>query len=311
MKARTIHAMEEPHTTSDQSAATGQTPGDVIAELRSRIRERWEGFSPAARAVCRSLAERSAEELLFLSAVELGAEAKTSNATVIRTVQALGYSGLAELKAKIAAPFSRSTRPEWRARKRVESTGDDLENVWQRVLAESLERIELMQPTFSLSDYQHAVQLLLDARHTLTYGFGASFVAADHLALILRRAGLRSSCLQAGGFRLADDLLGIEGGDVVVLFAPGRSVVEVEILLEQTRAVGAASVLITDDPASKLAEQVTVTLHSPTTPTGLTGEPLTSIVVADVLAQGVAASDVEKAVATSERLTNLRRRLSF
>jgi DNA-binding MurR/RpiR family transcriptional regulator len=70
-------------------------------------------------------------------------------------------------------------------------------------------------------------------------------------------------------------------------------------------------VLITEDPASKLAEQVTVTLHSPTTPTGLTGEPLTSIIVADVLAQGVAAANVEQSVEASERLTNLRRRLGF
>jgi DNA-binding MurR/RpiR family transcriptional regulator len=301
--------MDERRSTSDQAGA--DTPVEVIADLRSRIRERWEGFSPAARAVCRSLAERSAEEILFLTAAELGAEAKTSNATVIRTVQALGYTGLAELKAKIAAPFSRSARPELRARKRVESSHGDLENVWQRVLAESFDRIELLQPTFSLSSYQHAVQLLLDAKQTLVYGFGASFVAADHLALILRRVGLRSTCLQAGGFRLADDLLGIGPGDVVVLFAPGRSVVEVEILLEQAKAVGAAIVFITDDPTSEIADRVTVTLHSPTTPTGLTGEPLTSIIVADVLAQGVAATDVEKSVEASERLTDLRRRLGF
>jgi len=296
---------------NDARSTTGETQAEVIADLRSRIRERWEGFSPAARAVCRSLAERSAEELLFLSAVELGAEAKTSNATVVRTVQALGYTGLAELKARIAAPFTRSNRPELRARKRVESSGGDLENLWQRVLAESMDRIELLQPTFSLDRYQQAVQLLLDANNTLTYGFGASFVAADHLTLILRRVGLRSSTLQAGGFRLADDLLGIGSGDVVVLFAPGRSVVEVETLVDQARTVGASTVLITDDPASKLAEQVTVTLQSPTTPTGLTGEPLTSIIVADVLAQGVAAANVEQSVEASERLTALRHRLGF
>jgi len=302
--------MDEPRDAST-NAVTAATQADVIADLRSRIRERWEGFSPAARAVSRSLAERSAEELLFLSAADLGAETKTSNATVIRTVQALGYSGLAELKAKIAAPFTRTNRPEIRARKRVESTGGDLENVWHQVLAESLDRLELMQPTFSLDTYQHAVQLLLDARNTLTYGFGASFVAADHLALVLRRVGLRVTTLQAGGFRLADELLGIGAGDVVVFFAPGRPVIEVEVLFERARDIGAATVLVTEDPSSKLAGEVTVTLHSPTTPTGLTGEPLTSIVVGDVLAQGVATLAAERSVEASERLSALRRRLGF
>jgi DNA-binding MurR/RpiR family transcriptional regulator len=302
--------MDEPRDAST-NAVTAATQADVIAELRSRIRDRWEGFSPAARAVSRSLAERTPEELLFLSAADLGAETKTSNATVIRTVQALGYSGLAELKAKIAAPFTQANRPVVRARKRVESTGGDLESVWHQVLAESVDRLELMQPTFSLDTYQHAVQLLLDAKQTLTYGFGASFVAADHLALVLRRVGLRVTALHAGGFRLADDLLAIGPGDVVVLFAPGRSVIEVDVLVDRARDVGAATVLVTEDPDSKLSRAVTVTLHSPTTPTGLTGEPLTSIVVGDVLAQGVATLAPARSVEASERLTALRRRLGF
>ena len=88
------------HDTAADSSA------EVISELRRRIREHWEAFSPAARSVCRALSERSAEQLVFVSAAELGAETKTSNATVVRTVQALGYSGLAELKAKLAAPIA-------------------------------------------------------------------------------------------------------------------------------------------------------------------------------------------------------------
>ncbi|WP_329481712.1 amidohydrolase family protein [Kribbella sp. NBC_01484] len=72
------------HDTAADSSA------EVISELRRRIREHWEGFSPAARSVCRALSERSAEQLVFVSAAELGAETKTSNATVVRTVQGDG-----------------------------------------------------------------------------------------------------------------------------------------------------------------------------------------------------------------------------
>jgi len=308
---RIIGYMDGPRVTpgADGDGSTDSSP-DVISELRTRIRDHWESFSPAARAVCRSLAERSGEQLLFVSALELGAETKTSNATVIRTVQALGYSGLAELKARIAEPFATTSRPE-RARRRVESTGGDLENVWDKVLAESADRIDRLRRTFSAEDYRYAIQLLLDAQQVVAYGFGASFVAAEHLALNLGRLGLRTRSISSGGFRLADDLLGIRRGDVVVLFAPARSTPDVEVLLDRTRAVGAAAILVTEDIEGRLAGEVAVALSSPTTPTGLTGEQLTSIVVADVLAQGVAAADVEKTVESSHRLTTLREQLGF
>ncbi len=287
------------------------TRNEAISDLRARIRKHWDGFSPAARAVCRSLSESSAEQLLFMSAIELGNETKTSNATVIRTLQALGYSGLADLKGRVAAPFTTNTRPELRARQRIESTGGDLSNVWERVAAESIDRVELLKRTFAIDDYQYAVQLLLGAGHITVYGFGASFIAAEHLALKLGRMGRRSRCIQSGGFRFADDLLAIERGDAVVVFAPARLLKEVEVLLDRSRAVGAATILVTDELMEQLADDVTVALHSPNTPTGMTAEPLTSIVIADALAQGVAASNVERTVESSHTLTTLREQLGF
>ena len=246
-----------------------------------------------------------------MSAAELGAETRTSNATVVRTLQSLGYLGLADLKGKVAASFTNNTLPEDRARRRVEATGGDFRRVWEQVTAESIERIELLRENISLDDYEEAIRLLLSAREITTYGFGASFVVAEHLALKLRRMGRRSRAIHSSGFRLADDLLGIERGDVVVLFAPARLLTDVEVLLDRVRTVGAGSVLITDELIGRLDEQVSVKLHAPNTPTGLTGEPVTSMVLADALAQGVAAADVERTVQTSHTLTTVRHQLGF
>jgi DNA-binding MurR/RpiR family transcriptional regulator len=294
-----------------EPADPGEGRNDGITDLRRRIREHWDGFSPAGRAVCRSLAESSAEHLLFMSAIDLGQESRTSNATVIRTLQALGYSGLPELKSKVAAPFTTSTRPELRARQRIEASGGDLPNVWARVHAESLDRIELMRTSFDLESYAHAVELLLSANRVITYGFGASTIAAVHLALKIRRIGRRARCIEAAGFPFADELLAIERGDVVVVFAPARLVTDVEVLLDRSRAVGAPTVLITDELGDQLRDDVTAVLHSPNTPTGLTGEPLTSLVLADALVQAMAASDVERSVESSHTLNALREQLGF
>lgn len=294
-----------------EPADPGEVRNEAITDLRRRIRDHWDGFSPAARAVCRSLAESSAEHLLFMSALDLGQESRTSNATVIRTLQALGYSGLPELKSRVAAPFTASARPELGARQRTEASGGDLPDVWERVHAESIDRLELLRSSFDLESYADAVELLLGANHVITYGFGASFVAAEHLALKIGRLGRRARCVGSAGFRFADDLLAIERGDVVVVFAPARLVTDVEVLLDRGRAVGAPTLLVTDELIDQLGGEVAAVLHSPDTPTGLTAEPLTSLVIADALAQGMAAANVERTVESSHTLTTLREQLGF
>ncbi|GAA3062080.1 hypothetical protein GCM10010464_27940 [Pseudonocardia yunnanensis] len=303
--------MDERDATHGIRDVIGATRNPAIDELRARIRENWDDFAPAAHAVCRRLAEITPEQLLYTTAADLGTETRTSNATVIRTLQRLGYSGLAELKGKVAGPFTSETSPVDRARRRIESTGGDLGNIWDRVTQESIDRIELLRSNFSLDRYSAAVGLLLAAREITAYGFGASYVVAEHLAMKLRRMGRRSRAVHSSGFRLADDLLGIEQGDAVVLFAPARLPTDVEVLIERSRAVGASTILVTDELVERLADAVSVVLEAPNTPTGLTGEPVSALVVADALAQAVAASDVERTVQASHTLTAVRRQLRF
>ena len=248
---------------------------------------------------------------MFVSAIELGAETKTSNATVVRTVQALGYSGLAELKAKLAEPFAGARLVEQRTRRRMESAGHEVQEIWGHVLTETDERLDQLRQTFAPEAYEHAVQLLLDAQEVVSYGFGALTVAAEHLHLKLARMGIRSRYIGSSGFRLADDLLAIESHDVVVLFAPARMTTDVEVLIDQCRAVGVPTVLVTEDTGGQIAGEVTVVVYAPTTPTGLTSEPLTSIIVADVLSQCVSVADVERTVGSSHRLSTLREQLGF
>src|SRR5262249_12030952 len=143
------------------------------------------------------------------------------------------------------------------------------------------------------------------------FGFGSSFVAAEHLTLKLRRLGRRARTIRSSGFGLPDDLLGIERGDVVVLFAPGRLLIDLDVLLDRVRAVRAPTVLLTAELAGQLKDSVAVSLIAPHSPTGLTGDAATAMVVADVLIQAVAAADPESTVENSHTLTTLRQQMGF
>ncbi len=306
-----ISYMMETDDTQTGPDVTGFTRNLGITELRARIREHWKALSPAAQGVCRILAEITPERLLYMSAVELGAETRTSNATVVRALQSLGYSGLAELKGKVAKPFSDTTAPSVRARRRAESTGGDLQIVWDKVVTEAVERIELLRTTFNLERYRRAVSILLGAREVAVFGFGSSFVVAEHLTMKLRRMGRRARTIRTSGFLLADDLVGIGQGDAVVVFDPGRIMIDIDVLLDRVRTVGAECVLVTDELEEQLAGSVSVVLRAPNTPTGLTGEPTNTMVLADALAQGIAASDVERAVEAVHTLNTLRQQLGY
>ena len=291
-------------------SVTSDTRNSGLVELRSRVRDAWGDLSKAERAVSGLLAGSAVERILSSSAAELGTESGTSNATVVRTLQKLGYAGLGDVKRRVAAPFSEPLAPEERVRQRLVLAGEDAGRIVSSIWDEATRQLDLARRSLSLENVTAAATLISRAGNVYVYGVGASSVAAAHLTLRLGRAGRAARQLD-DGFSLADALLPMRGGDVVVVFAPGRASVEVETILTRTRDVGAQTVLVTDELHELLAPRVAVSLHAPHTPTGLTAEVFTSILVGDVLAQTVAAMSPDVAVETSHTLTVLRSHLGY
>lgn len=294
----------EPFVTSD-------TENPAIAALRARITERWDDLSKTERAVCRVLIDMPTERLVYASAAELGAQSRTSNASVVRTLQTLGYSGLSELKHEVAAPFSSSVAPDIRLRQRLEHVGQDLQQIQREIWAEASELVELGSRANDDARYSDAVNLIVHADTVYCYGLGASGIASEHLALRLRRIGVPTRRLTTDGFKLADEVMSLGSRDVLVIFAPGRVTRDIEALLDHAQLVGSSVLLITDELLEQLAPRVTAALIAPHTPTGLTAEGLSGILVSDVLVQAVSAVGPDKALRSSQRLNDLRGRLGY
>jgi DNA-binding MurR/RpiR family transcriptional regulator len=277
--------------------------------LHATIRDLWGELSASERVVAQYLANTPPENLLFASAQELGTASGTSNATVVRALQRLGYAGLPALKRELAADFTSATAPEERLKQRIAHVGHDLEQIKDRVFDEAAERLEQCRRLLETDVLKQAVQTLADAREVLAYGVGASELAARHLVLKLRRAGRRARFVGATGFTMADEMLDLGRGDAVVILQPGRSLREFTVLTERARAVGASVVLVTDEPSSLLAGRADVVISAPHTPTGITAESLAGTVVMDTLVLALASLDEHRAVETSHQLTVLRGQL--
>ncbi|ATL29649.1 MurR/RpiR family transcriptional regulator [Streptomyces formicae] len=280
-----------------------------VDRLRAAVRDQWEALSASERAVAQYLASAPPESLLFASAQELGAASGTSNATVVRALQRLGYAGLPALKRELASDFTSAVAPEVRLKQRIAHVGRDLGDIWGDVFDEAQERIEharRLTPDDALRD---AVGVLAEAAEIHCYGVAASELAARHMALALGRIGRRARYVGATGFALADHLLGIRQGDAVVVFQPGRALAEISVLVDRARAVGARVVLMTDELAELYGGRVDAVLTAPHTPTGITAEALTALVVADAVLLALTTLDEGRAVDTSHQLTALREQL--
>lgn len=290
---------------------TSITDNSGLTVLRARVRNAWDTLSKAERAVSDLLAHSTAERILYASAADLGAETATSNATVIRTLQKLGYTGLSELKGQVAAPFSATVAPEVRLRQRIDHLGDNYDDISAGVWDEALERIELAKASLRSDAIAAAVHLLVRAQQIHIYGLGASGVSAEHLTVRLNRIGQPARRIHSDGFRLADELLPLHHTDVVVLFAPGRMIPEIDVILTRARDVDAKIILISDELGPQLGDRVTVHLTAPHTPTGMTAEALTPLLISDILVQAVTAVEPDRAVEASHTLTTLRTRLGY
>jgi DNA-binding MurR/RpiR family transcriptional regulator len=282
-----------------------------VAALRERIEQRWDQLSRTERTVARLLANTAPERLLYLSAQELGKQAGTSGATVVRAVQSLGYRGLPDLKRGLAISFSNEVPPETRALRRLESVGENVEGIWARVREEAAERLELAGESIDANVIGTAAATLLAASTVFSYGVGSSSIAAQHLATRLGRIGRSSRHLDDSGFRLADELLALSRRDAVVLFAPGRTVPDLHAIAERAAILECPIVVVGEEIPEALSGRAEVVIEAPHTPTGLTSEALTGILVGDALVHTMASADPETAVATNHELTRIRTSLGY
>ncbi|MGW7415182.1 MurR/RpiR family transcriptional regulator [Streptomyces sp. NPDC054863] len=280
-----------------------------VTRLRATIRDQWEELSASERAVAQYLVSAPVEQLLFASAQELGAASSTSNATVVRALQRLGYAGLPALKRELANDFTSAVAPEVRLKQRIAHVGQDLDSIWADVFDEAQERIDHCRRLTEPEALRRSVTVLAEAHEVFCYAIAASEPGARHLALALGRIGRRARFVSETGFALADQLLALGQGDAVVIFQPGRRLVELTVMMERARAVGAKVILVTDELGEAYADRVEAVLTAPHTPTGITAESLTGLLVADALILALATLDETRAVESSHQLTALREQL--
>jgi DNA-binding MurR/RpiR family transcriptional regulator len=274
----------------------------MIHHAADRIAAGLGGLAPAQRKVARFFTEHAAQ-LGFFSAAEIAARLGTSDATVVRTAQTLGYRGLADLKrallanapppeptpsARLGATLRHATTPT--------EVLDHVLDVHRAALEAARENLDERFPA--------AVALLAAAERIVLSGTGPSAAVAHYAAVLLGRVGRPAATITATGVSMADQALELRRGDALLLLAYTRLHTHAAVLIDLARRRRIPVLLVTDVLAG--VDGVDLAL---TCPRGLPGEQSShavTVLLLEAIAVALAAAERSRASTALHELNRLR-----
>jgi len=191
----------------------------------------------------------------------------------------------------------------------LEDLGSDPAAVLEHVLATEIELLHDARETLRAAEFTRALELIAGSQRVVIQGLGPNAPLAEYFASRLRRMRRAALSVGARGQALADALIDMRAGDVVVVLAYDRSSPEAELTLERARDLGLPSILITDTLGLALAGEFTVALSARRAGGGMFHLSAITVVVLDALLFGLAGRDRAGALAAADELQALRARI--
>ena len=225
--------MEQRNTFADRAAVASQR------------------LSTSEKAVIRFFQENR-EEVLVASAAALAAKIGTSDATVVRAAQVLGYSGLDDLRRHLADELRISLSPAARLTRTLGAVASNAGSALGVMVDVHIQALEKLRRDVTSALFEQAIGLLAKADRVMVFGIGPSSALANYFAIQLGRFGIESKSLTHTGLLLADEVHLLKKSDLVVALAYSRVYPEIESLLAEAGRIGAPTILLTDTLGSLL-----------------------------------------------------------
>ncbi|HAT1610443.1 TPA: MurR/RpiR family transcriptional regulator [Raoultella planticola] len=270
-----------------------------------RFRARAHQLSPRLLAVV-SYINENREVVLERTAMEIAAATQTSDATVVRAIQALGFAGLRELKQTMERWFGPSITSSEKMLSTVNALSCDVNSSIDFVLEGHQRACEVLSRPANRAAVAQAVALLSEARQVAIFGIGASGILAEYTGRLFSRIGLPSSVLNRTGFSLAEQLISLQRGDVMIMMGQKSPHREGMTALREARRLGIPTILLTQALDSRFSQEAQVVIDVPRG--GDNGRvPLhgTVLVCLEMLVLSVATTTPQRTMKSMKRINEL------
>ncbi len=227
---------------------------DPDLDLRERIINAAGDLTPQQRVIGEYILAHQ-QELPFLSVPELAQRTDTSDATVVRFCQRIGYTGYSDLKMALVDGLREGLTPESPPAPMGDSEPESVLAAFGRLEQHNIDRtIEQIDE----ASFRSAAARLFRADHTYTFGMGISAYLAEFATYLFTEHGLRATSLATRYTSPLEQLVVLRPTDLIVAFSfPPYSKPTLQVLAEARRR-GIPTLAITNSPlapASEMAKQ--------------------------------------------------------
>jgi DNA-binding MurR/RpiR family transcriptional regulator len=290
---------------------TSTIPGVTMAftSFNERVAAHLDEMSPAEQRVARLMVE-AREEVLVASAASLADKADTSDATVVRTVKSLGFSGLDELRRHLAGELKQSLNIAGRLSETLHDVGDDLQAAFNHTIDIHQNAIETLRRDISPELFRKATLAIGRAKRIVLFGIGPSSTMTTYFAIQLGRFGIDAICLTHTGLLFADDLRKLRKGDLLIALAYTHVYRELAVLLKEADRLNLETVLLTDSLAGKLRRRVDLILPVARGRADMLSMHTATLGLIETLLVGVASKKAQDTLRSLEILNTLRKEVA-
>lgn len=272
-----------------------------------RFRARSATLSPRMHTVARYINENR-EVVLEFTAIEIAAATQTSDATVVRAIQALGFAGLRDLKQTMEQWFGPGINSEDKMTTTVNSLTCDVNSSIDFVLQGHQHTCEILSTPSNRYAIAQAVAVLVEARQLGIFGIGASGILADYSARLFSRIGLPAVAFNRTGINLAEQLIALQRGDALIMMAQKSAHREGLTTIREAKRLGVPVILMTNALGSRFSKEADIVINVPRG--GENGKmPLHSAVLVclEMMVLSVASSAPQRAIKSVKRINDLYR----
>ncbi|WP_393970195.1 MurR/RpiR family transcriptional regulator [Kluyvera intermedia] len=272
--------------------------------LGERLKSRSAQLSPRLLRVVNWI-DNNREAVLDHTALEIAHATQTSDATVVRAIQALGFAGLRDLKHTLQHWFGPTITSSEKMASTVGALTSDVNASIDFVLEGHLRACEMLASTENRAAIAQAVALITDARQVALFGIGASGILSEYTARLFSRIGLPSYVLNRTGFSLAEQLVCLQRGDVLIMMAQKSPHREGLTTLREAARLGIPTILLTQATDSRFSEMSQVVVHVPRGENGRVPLHGTVMVCLEMLVLSVASTTSQRTLRSMKRVNDL------
>lgn len=226
-------------------------------KLIDTIKSHYSQFTKTQRRIADYICQNP-KSLPAMSVQELASCLNTSDATIIRFAQSIGFKGYLDMRSSLKAEINQYYAPHSRFNRMAENDGQPQKEHQARSMSEIIAENDMechreFYETFDRKLIDDVVCEINQAETIHIVGFGTDSLLATFLDWYLGLMGYKTVCHTDGGFAASKRISSICGRDLLLLFTTPRHLKVEKAILYTAQNAGACTVCICPENSVELS----------------------------------------------------------